>query len=1485
MFRTKKRAAGSSSVAQRKRKEIDEDEDKDGGAEPVTAAAAVAIDDDVADAADEAAAEDALLARMRERRNARRNRPTASTTGASSTSAASAAIASATSGGRYQPPASTGGALSFEAEAKGSSRTSKSRIRPNLLAGEQQPADAADADADTSANAYSHEALAALRKQQNVLLSGASERDAKDASGDAAMDELEGATVVAGEEEEEDEAMAIDDSNAEPATEVAVEEEEEEEADDFIPLHSQLLQSRKKRSRVTFGVHAAAPRPAQTTEEEVDEDDEEERRWEADIMRRGGLRAPSNGAPAAGFHAAASAAAGNAHGYPTRRHVPTRSLADVLTKLQRSLDSARFETDRAERELARIEAETALIQESVSAQRAQLRVASDEFEYFQGVEDFVKGLSFCLRAKVREIDANEREVAALRVATIRSLRDADAQRAQAIAAALVAAGAITAAAGASGLQLFAASSDAHGLSRRSDASSSGVDSATAEALARGFVDRTPAIPQPPPDSAFDVFADAIDDMNSLAHVHARFEAWRVRFPSVYARCYCALALETLYAPYVRAELLFWDPLSVGAAPGAGAGPPWRLASFDWVRVLQARADTDDADDSGPVAALVRDVVLAKALSATTQYFDPFSALHTRSLCALLEEVGKRPTCAAVCAPMATRVATEAAAQFVAAAKLVPLVSLWELPSSGDGDGAGSAAAAVAADFAAYELGRFHALLDNALAFFVALPRDAAMDSGQSAGFRCVMQLLHQLLAYLSHCQRTQQTRLVARAAQTAAQLTASPFLQQLLASSSQEHELQHMQTMDVLPSIEGVVKLAYPLRALPSPPVNDVFTLGDGPCGGSAKQVLTLVLETPSSFESRVVFLYDAWAERMKFLQRHYKVRIAGLGVALSLWDVGGEDTEDRQPCVVVAEKDLLKRTLKHRVGIFQLPRGIRVDITFEEPQRVVGLDQLHYLAPKTVDTKDLRPALPSSAQEDPPPLPPPAAKPGRQLARGKRSLEAAAPAYKYTCLGDLVCGKAFVYGVVVNMSLPKRTRGSDYSMTVHVVDESCPQRCHALQVVIFFPKTELMPKVLYVGDVIRFHRLEVKRYLNNLQGVCHPKFTRHLVIREDPQTGELQQHTCSDTWTFDDSDAARVREILHWSRQGLRDDTSFLPGYPQPPALLSDAVFVGAYVDIVVRVLHVSTPENRCPRVIVWDGSGSALPAAESRCAEVLQANAVAAPSHGVLREIVFDSCWELLQTFGFSKDLLLRHWCRFRNLNIADEDDQSLIALGSVWNSTVLRFREGASVMFVPECVQDVRERLALGAAASRLPASRVETTQCRPKAGGSESDSPVATQTMSTTTVRQTQTVVPEFIRRDVAVTTLRDVIRSHVVPRKFHCLARFAHLWPSDVTKLAKRQPGTDSTFVYSFVVRLEDDSDSIDVIVHGKDAEHFLHGIPPCDLSTSTSSRVVLEKRLAALLGSRQAQHCCVKAYAPPTASGSQSPAASVRYRLFDTLLQ
>lgn len=73
-------------------------------------------------------------------------------------------------------------------------------------------------------------------------------------------------------------------------------------------------------------------------------------------------------------------------------------------------------------------------------------------------------------------------------------------------------------------------------------------------------------------------------------------------------------------------------------------------------------------------------------------------------------------------------------------------------------------------------------------------------------------------------------------------------------------------------------------------------------------------------------------------------------------------------------------------------------------------------------------------------------------------------------------------------------------------------------------------------------------------------------------------------------------------------------------------------------------------------------------------------------------------------------------------------------------------------------------------------------------------------------------------------------------------------------------------------------------------DHFLHGIPACDLAKSTSSKRVLEKRLGALVSSPGPHHCCIKSYSPPrqdSATSRQGGARApvVRYRLFDTLLQ
>ncbi|KAG6623394.1 putative telomere binding protein [Phytophthora cinnamomi] len=507
-----------------------------------------------------------------------------------------------------------------------------------------------------------------------------------------------------------------------------------------------------------------------------------------------------------------------------------------------------------------------------------------------------------------------------------------------------------------------------------------------------------------------------------------------------------------------------------------------------------------------------------------------------------------------------------------------------------------------------------------------------------------------------------------------------------------------MELVDGQRVVRGTVKRAYPLQSLRQASSDGAaesangelgtFGPGVGPCGRDASQLVAVVVENRSTFETCLVFFYDKWATKMQFLKRHFKLRISGRGLVALEWEAGAE-TEERVSCAVVAERDILKKTLERKPRLFTFPHSLSVEVAFEEPQRLPQSDQLKYLPSKTISTRDLHTAQPTR-QTQIQVQPQPKKKPNY----GKRTLGEAkltSPMYRYSSLAELVDGYADIYGVVVNVTLPKKTSGRDFCMTVSVIDESCPTRAEAIQINIFYPMIAQMPKIKYVGDIIRFHKVKIQQYQDKIQGLCLPRGSRHLVVREQTD-GKLEQLTCSDNWTFEASDEQRVRQLITWARNSLAEDATLPQGCALAPKLLAELRFAENFIDLVE---------------------------------------------------------------------------------------------------------------------VQRNQTRLS----------------------------------------------------------------VRS---------------IWPADVEKICKLKPGSHSEYIYSFALTVEDGSDSLNIIVYGKDAEHFLHGIPPCDLTRSTSSKTLLEKRFAALSRSPEAFHWCIKSYLvslPPSRDGAGEPATAVRYRLFDTRLQ
>ncbi|CAN8256848.1 unnamed protein product [Cochlearia groenlandica] len=57
-----------------------------------------------------------------------------------------------------------------------------------------------------------------------------------------------------------------------------------------------------------------------------------------------------------------------------------------------------------------------------------------------------------------------------------------------------------------------------------------------------------------------VFSDASEEYSQLSRVKARFEGWKRDYSSTYRDAYMSLTVPSIFSPYVRLELLKWDPL-------------------------------------------------------------------------------------------------------------------------------------------------------------------------------------------------------------------------------------------------------------------------------------------------------------------------------------------------------------------------------------------------------------------------------------------------------------------------------------------------------------------------------------------------------------------------------------------------------------------------------------------------------------------------------------------------------------------------------------------------------------------------------------------------------------------------------------------------------------------------------------------------------------------------------------------------------------
>ncbi|DBA84127.1 TPA: hypothetical protein ACH3X1_006603 [Trebouxia sp. C0004] len=226
-----------------------------------------------------------------------------------------------------------------------------------------------------------------------------------------------------------------------------------------------------------------------------------------------------------------------------------------------------------------------------------------------------------------------------------------------------------------------------------------------------------------------VFADASEEYGSLPAVKDRLEKWKQQQPGAYADAYMSLSVPAVMAPFVRLELLRWDPL-FGSSTGFDS-QEWYKQLFEYGLNGDNSTSGNGADpDEELVPRLVGQLVLPLAAHSLQHAWNPHSRRSTAAAKAMLEDLliyvpPEEPKLQDLLASIRQRLE-----RAVASTRLPP----WP-PTA-------TAASRRATIFLARRFGKALRLLHNILTFDGVLPRSVLQD------LALVQLMQKQLLPYL-----------------------------------------------------------------------------------------------------------------------------------------------------------------------------------------------------------------------------------------------------------------------------------------------------------------------------------------------------------------------------------------------------------------------------------------------------------------------------------------------------------------------------------------------------------------------------------------------------------------------------------------------------------------------------------------------------------------------------------------------------------------
>ncbi|GAB2282818.1 hypothetical protein Dimus_017354 [Dionaea muscipula] len=376
--------------------------------------------------------------------------------------------------------------------------------------------------------------------------------------------------------------------------------------------------------------------------------------------------------------------------------------------------------------------------------------------------------------------------------------------------------------------------------------------------------------------------------------------------------------------------------------------------------------------------------------------------------------------------------------------------------------------------------------------------------------------------------------------------------------------------------------------------------------------------------------------------------------------------------------------------------------------------------------------------------------------------------------------------GVVLEYSIPKHSKGTDYFCSVRMVDESHYSR--GLSVQFFARSVELLPRIEACGDIIVLFDVEMKVHSKEIYALFNKKFSS-FALYEGKYVSSFKPYQVSSKFRLKELDTRLVADIRKWLDVFQLDTVS-------RQSVHLRGIKVGECADLVCKIIHVYEVTKDERLLFVWDGTDAPLlPIQTERGNDeespvLLQLEAAPLPRDilctfptvgTILRVRVDQGNWSL------SPSSCTGRWVIFINLTFQ--------VRAGLWCGVCKPFTK---IRFVPN-----EDHLVLKL--QRDYEDRVSSRFDRMPFTSFPWPSPIT-----------------ETEGRDVPFVTLLDIITYSEVTAKFKCVARVVEAFPM------KAEDFRSPSGTYRLRLTLEDPTARIHAYVYSEDGETFFEGYPSID---------------------------------------------------------